>query len=453
MELTDLTRHITLSDQAADRYPRIPFDLPEGSTSFSVTLRTSAGDDAGIDLGCEGPEGWRGWSGGARSCFAICEDDATPGYLPGRLEPGRWSVVLGLHRIPAEGVDVTVTVESPAALVPDHGPVEDPVPGIVRGSARGLPAPDGLTWYAGDLHAHSLHSDGALSLWELADEAVRSGLDYLACTEHNTVSHHPLLGEVGARQGITLVPGQEVTTHRGHANVYGDVGFVDFRRPASEWVEEARRRGAVMSVNHPVSDDCSWLHRLDRAPDGVELYHGSWYRNLTETSTLAWYQLWRQLHCATSGDGTGRGEVGGADGVGEGRAGTGDPVPGGIILGGGDFHDRSTPLRPGMPTTWIAAEERSPGALLEGLRAGRTTVTGSARMVSDSEARPVLFGVPTLVRQGEDLLAVDAVGTVLVDGRGVRHVVTVPDERVGAPRRYGPFRLELANRWVVALCA
>ena len=33
---------------------------------------------------------------------------------------------------------------------------------------------------------HSLHSDGDLSLWELANEGVRSGLDYLGCTDHNT---------------------------------------------------------------------------------------------------------------------------------------------------------------------------------------------------------------------------------------------------------------------------
>ncbi len=429
MILTRQALHLTLADQAADRYPQIAFEVEPGTPSFEVTLEADA-EGTGIDLGCEGPAGWRGWSGGARSSYIVGTDGATPGYVPGPLEPGRWGVVLGLHRLPAHGVDVTVTVESPARHRPDHGPVEDPVAGVRRGSSRGLPAPAGLTWYAGDLHAHSLHSDGALSLWEVANEAVRSGLDYLAVTDHNTVSHHPWLAEVGARQGITLLPGQEVTTHRGHANVYGETGFIDFRRPAEDWVREARRRGGLMSINHPVSDDCSWLHPLPEGADAVELVHSSWYRNLTDTSVFAWFELWRERH------------------------------PGTLLIGGGDFHRREEPIRPGMPTTWIAAEECSAGALIEGVRAGRTTMTASAHVLSGflgqpgAEVRPDLFGVPTLIRHGEDLLALDAAGTVLVDGAGRRQVVGAADrQRIRAPRDRGPFRLERANRWVVALCA
>lgn len=415
------TLHLTLVDQARDRYPRIPFDLPECATSFEVQVRVEkAGQGAGIDLGCEGPDGFRGWSGGARTSYVIAQDDATPGYLPGALAPGSWDVVLGIHTVPAEGTDVDVRVVSPAEHIPDHGPVEEPARRELRGSDRGLPAPDGLTWYAGDPHNHCLHSDGELSLWELANEGIRSGLDYLGCTDHNTTSHHSHLGAVGERQGITLVPGQEMTTHRGHANAWGEIGFVDFRRPAQEWVDEVERRGGFMSINHPVSDDCSWLHPLQTLPPGVELFHGSWFANLTDTSILAWYQRWQT---------------------------------GMVAMGGGDFHNRSTPLRPGMPTTWIAAEECTPDALVEGMKAGRTTVTGSARLVTPEEARPILFDVPTLIRQGEDLLCVDAVGTVLVDGCGRRLVVDQQHQVVRAPRRFGPFRLERADRSVAALCS
>lgn len=144
----------------------------------------------------------------------------------------------------------------------------------------------GLRWYAGDTHAHSLHSDGALSLWELANEGVRSGLDFLCVTDHNTTSHHPHLPSVGDRHGITLVPGQEVTTHAGHANAYGDIGFIDFRRPANEWAQRVNERGGLFSINHPVAGDCSWLHPIDRGVDAVELYHSSWYEDPIDTS--AW---------------------------------------------------------------------------------------------------------------------------------------------------------------------
>lgn len=82
------TRHVTLADQAADRYQRFAFELPEGVGSFEVNLEVEGGPDAVVDLGCEGPDAWRGWSGGARRTFIVAEDDATPGYLPGDVVAG-----------------------------------------------------------------------------------------------------------------------------------------------------------------------------------------------------------------------------------------------------------------------------------------------------------------------------------------------------------------------------
>lgn len=417
MEITR-TLHVDLADQARDRYPVVPFELPAGAESFEVSLEGTEGvPGLVVDLGCEGPDGWRGWSGGARRWFVISDDDATPGYLPGALEQGTWGVVLGLHNVPAEGAEFVVRVISPARRGVDHGPVEDPAERLVRGSDRGLPAPAGLTWYAGDMHSHSLHSDGALSLWELANEGIRSGLDFLCVSDHNTTSHHSHLAEVGQRQGITLTAGQEVTTHRGHANAFGRIGFVDFRRPADEWVKEAERRGGWLSVNHPVDGDCSWQHDLDNGPHAVELYHSTWYLEPHSTSALAWFRLLRQ-------------DVG--------------------IIGGGDFHNRSVPLRPGLPTTWLAAEECTEEALLEALRAGRSMITASATLDGDV-ARPDLLDSPVLVRDGDELLVLAAAGLVLTTGAGVRQVVTGEREVVSAPVGSGPYWLEDSARRVLAL--
>ena len=100
-----------------------------------------------------------------------------------------------------------------------------------RPARRSLPADAGLTWLAGDLHAHTFHSDGVMSVAELAAHAVERGLDFVAVTDHNTVSHHALLGPASSRYGVTLLPGQEVTTELGHAGVLGDTGWIDFREP------------------------------------------------------------------------------------------------------------------------------------------------------------------------------------------------------------------------------
>ena len=169
------TVRLTQADQAANRYPAFPFEVPPDARSIGVSMEVDRADGrACIDLGLLGPDGLRGWSGGARTSYVVERDDATPGYRPG-LGAGDWAVLLGLHQVSAEGVDVTITVVCPAREHPDHGPRQAPVQRLLRGSDRGLPAPRGLTWYAGDPHNHCLHSDGELSLWELANEGVRSG--------------------------------------------------------------------------------------------------------------------------------------------------------------------------------------------------------------------------------------------------------------------------------------
>src|SRR6202000_2248055 len=175
-------------------------------------------------------------------------------------------VVIGLHLVPTSGLPFTVTADSLSADSPSLAgqlawwrAARDapPVPSS-RPARRPLPAEPGLTWLAGDLHAHTCHSDGVMSVAELAAHAVGRGLDFVAVTDHNTVSHHGLLGPASARYGVTLLPGQEVTTELGHAGVLGDTGWIDFREPASSWLSAAESRGGLMSVNHPFGGDVSW---------------------------------------------------------------------------------------------------------------------------------------------------------------------------------------------------
>lgn len=396
-----------LDDQAAGRYPEIPFD-PAGADSVEVTLAydTSA---AVVDLGCLDPDRWRGWSGGARSRFVIRRDRATPGYEPGEVGPGRWAVVLGLHAVPAEGVAVEVTISTPAVGDLDPEPADPPPPtdGVPRGSTRNLPAPAGLTWFAGDFHAHSTHSDGEATLAQLAARATAAGLDLLAVTEHNTVSHHPHLPGVGDRYDITLLPGQEVTTARGHANAFGAIGWIDFRQPADTWVREVAARGGLLSINHPLEGDCSWQHPLADLPPALELWHIGWFRDLGSTAMWGLLDRWR---------------------------------PDVVLLGGSDFHHTGHGYAPGTPTTWVAAADRSPEAIAEAVAAGRTALSWGPGPSA------------TLLRVDDELLALDADGTVLVDRDGRRRVVHGDHVRFPpAALGRGPHRLESAAGHLVAI--
>ncbi|WP_345214824.1 CehA/McbA family metallohydrolase [Georgenia halophila] len=395
-----------LDDLLAEDLRTVPFEV-DGEQSVEVTLEYDR-ERAVVDLGCAGPDGWRGWSGGAREGFVIRPAAATPGYVPGPLEPGEWHVQLGLYRLPVEPIEVRVTIETPATSQVPPEPAGRRQPATPRASARALPAPDGLTWFAGDFHAHSTHSDGEQSLGELAALAVRNGLDFLAVTEHNTVSHHPLLADVGAAHDITLLPGQEVTTSRGHANAFGDIGWIDFREHPDRFVSEVADRGGVLSVCHPLQEEWAWQHPLATLPRAIELWHVTWLRESTATAPWTLLSRWR------------------------------DDA---ILLGGSDYHHPRHGYLPGTPVTWVAAEDRSPDALLDGLHAGRTAIT---RLPSPD--------APALVRIGDDLVALAAAGTVLGDMEGRRRLlhgdrVVLPAERAGT----GPFRLESPGGEILAV--
>src|ERR1022692_2893519 len=200
------TRHSgkwTLEDRFASPWHYLPVEVTPGTCALRAEL---AYDPSSAVL-------VRGWSCGARQAFVITAEDATPGYRPVDLEPGPWEVVIGIYRLPLDGIEFSLTAEVASGrgqLMPERRP-EPPPPLSDRPARRELPARPGHRWLAGDLHTHTVHSDGAQTVPELARFAALQGLDFLAITDHNTVSHHAELPAAAARYGITLVPGQEIT--------------------------------------------------------------------------------------------------------------------------------------------------------------------------------------------------------------------------------------------------
>lgn len=424
-----IRRRYSVDDQALERYPQLPFEVPAGASSFEVTLGFDRSRGV-IDLGCEGPEGvfpqrWRGWSGGARDSFVITEGAATPGYLPG-VGPGTWQVVLGLHQLAPpsdprqpferrpDPVEVTLEIRVPATRAPETDALSD-LTTTPRASSRRLPALDGLTWFAGDLHAHTTHSDGTQSIDQLAAAAAGRGLDFLAVTDHNTTSHFAHLREASSRHGIALLAGQEVTTHRGHANAFGDIGWVDFRRPAPEWVQQVAADGGLLSINHAIDADCAWQHPLGVSPPLLEFWHSSWFGNQTATGPWAFWRTWRDRARAMA-------------------------APDPILIGGSDFHRPDDGYPPGTPTTWVAATEASPEAIVEGLAAGRVMIS---RFPGPGE--------PVMVRLHDEVVVVDGDGCLVVDETGQARVIH--GDRVTIGTEPGTvLRLEAADRTMLAVC-
>jgi len=405
--MTDSTRHAgrwTLEDRFASPWYYLPVEVPPGTAGLRVELDYDRADGAVLDLGCFGPGGFRGWSGSARGSFVIGRDAATPGYLPGELEAGTWQVMIGVHRVPPGGVGYRLTAQTAtAAAMPD--PPSAPAPPVPAGRPppRMLPARAGRRWLAGDLHTHTVHSDGALTVSGLAALAVGRGLDFLAVTDHNTVSHHAELAAASRRYRITLLPGQEVTTDGGHAGALGDVGWIDFREEPDAWLDATETAGGLLSVNHPFAGPVSWTRPMRRRPPLLEVWHWSWL-DLRWTLPLSWWLAW-------------------------------DPAA--IPVGGSDWHQEGSDAPPGRPTTWVECEGDEPAEVLDGLRAGRVAISAER-------------DGPVLLRHDDALLAIDADGLTLAGPEGP--CARVRGGRAVLPGPDGPYRLVDPAGAALALC-
>ncbi len=375
---------VTPQDRARSVYLYLPLEISEGTTRLTVRCRFDEGSI--LDLGLFDPAmqpfpshtGFRGWSGSARREVFVATDEATPGYLPGLIQAGRWQVVLGLAKVALEGcayrVEVT-TDDAPRPLIAPAGTVA---------AAKSEPG-----WYRGDLQSHTFYSDAQGSPEDLVAVAKDRDLDFLAVTDHNTNSHHRKLAELSSSR-LLLIPGEEVTTYRGHANVWGLSGWADFRveqdGDLDRLIGDVHARGGLFSVNHPKATPnclgCDWEYPVPDDADSLEAWQGPWVFQNWE-SLERYDTLLRQGRRLTL--------VGGSD---RHQPGYPDPDP--------------TFLQVGSPTTWLELSDLSVPSVLEAIRAGRG-------FVSESPEGPGLEFSLNGVGMGETVEAgrnVEAVGRV-----------------------------------------
>jgi len=342
--------------EQAGNYYHVPFEMPEGVCRLEVAYSYdhAIGSDPlltggnTVDIGLFDPRGvaypgrgFRGWTGSARSELFITPTEATPGYLPGPLLPGTWYVSLGFYKSAPEGCHYRVTLRFSFGAV-EEAQAMPPLLTLDDAQTRLQKRPDG--WYRGELHCHSLHSDGDSPPAALIAQAQALGLDFLSITDHNAISHLVELAALGP-QALTIIPGCEVTTYKGHWNVWGLDEWIDFRTLTPELmrasIQRANDLGYVTSCNHPRPYGPPWEFMDVLNQQCIEVWNGPW-----ELFNQAALDLW------------------------EAQIRQGRRV---VAVGGSDAHNlRSQAVaRIGTPTTWIyTAEAPTAGALLEGLRAG-----------------------------------------------------------------------------------
>lgn len=436
--MRELTMKFSGSFEASEAgsFAYLPFPVPEWGRAIEVEyvyMGLGQGECV-IDVGVfepgtldliAGMVNFRGWSGSSKKRFYVSDGSATPGYLPGPLKPGVWHVVLGLYKIPAGGCtcEVEVRVRSTSVV------------GVKRtGDARKACVRESVGWVKGDFHVHSVHSDGDSTLEEIASKAREVGLDFVSVTDHNTHSHIAQLGGEWV-DGVLVVRGVELTTYKGHLNIYAVSSTPEFRiRSSSELlqvVDRLKKQGALISVNHPKPMGPDWEWGLLELAHLVEVYHSVWGFN-NYISLRKWDDALRRGF----------------------RLG---------LVGGSDVHklkEAAGVSRLGCPTTWLRVDELSERGVLEALLKQRLFVSENP---SGPKVELLLQQGHHLFQLGDSVPAARASARISVEGgggrlarlvsdRGVEHVFSVAEDpypgEVEVDLRDRAFlRLEVLNQW------
>jgi hypothetical protein len=354
------TRTITgVLQPGARDWVYLPLEIPAGVRELAVDYQydrpaVAAGergnaldigifDESGIGLG--NARGFRGWSGGFRTGFAISASAATPAYLPGAIHEGRWHLILGPYSVAPQGLNWTVTVTvrygAPgAAFVPSYAP--ESAPG--RGRA----------WYRGDMHLHTVHSDGRRLPAEVAAGARASGLDFIVSTEHNTTSAHGIWG-LYATPDLLIINGEEVTTRNGHYLALGlpRDHWIDWRYRSEDdalgwFTHQIHAADALAVAAHPYcpSVGCSWKFGYDDV-DAIEVWNGPWTLD-DEVSLATWDNLL-----------------------------VGNPGNRRWVPAVGDSDAHSEPAVIGLPQNVVLASRLERGAIMAGVKRGNLWVAES----------------------------------------------------------------------------
>lgn len=262
----------SVSPADAKSYLALPFAVAPGTTRIELSYGWS--DKPGLpatpltattlDIGLHGAGGdlndaaFRGWSGSRQGRIDqgqppiyLQADSAERGYLPGPIQPGVWTVDLGVGAVVPQGANWQVHV---ACKHPATGPVAAPDP--VDSTHIANPNPG---WYYGDFHMHGYNSyPTAPDAAGIVAQARAAGLNFLMWVEYVTSAHWNVLGATQrANPDLIIWPGVEVITYYGHVMTHGETPHLHEYRVGYQGItlssiqQRAKADGALFQINHP----------------------------------------------------------------------------------------------------------------------------------------------------------------------------------------------------------
>ena len=290
-------------------YIQYPFSVPTGIESIKVHLTYEplvVRDITNlITLGLFDPLGFRGNAHREPSeqGVILSANEATVGFTPGPILAGEWLAQLSVHAVVADTrpCKYKLEIELVEGISQQDGekkPWDGNQP-IVHSSPG---------WYRGELHSHTIHSDGDCTVQELINNAVNKHLDFLAITDHNTTSTLFDLNQAKFKD-LLIIPGFELTTFHGHALALGIDQWVDWRTGYNGWtINDAalaiQKLGGLLILAHPNDigsprcTGCKWEYpdiNFDLV-DALEIWNSGWWEGEggNDKNLLEWQNLQRE---------------------------------------------------------------------------------------------------------------------------------------------------------------
>jgi len=293
----------SLTKADSKTYHPYTFDVPEGTTNIHLDFLYTPHYATGrihanqINVSINGPDGVRGQWNFMQKCD-INGVLSSPGMGTWPIQPGTWTAFVESHRIlPPDTVnyELHVTLSSePLELTPS--PYTD-----VRKVASIKPG-----WYRGDLHAHTIHSDGSWDIPQFTRFMRNRGLDFVSLSDHNTITGlNQHRGQT--EDGFLALGGMELSTLNGHMLALGGNDFYEWRldiepgMDINRIMQQVIDRDELLIIAHPMSPDepfcsgCLWQFE-DARPGvalGVEVWNGTWHEFNEEA--LQQYYLWLNM--------------------------------------------------------------------------------------------------------------------------------------------------------------
>lgn len=308
------------------------------------------------------------------------------GGVAGNIKPGQWKLGIGIFEYVCQrlgekeaSMQITLTDEPEK----NTEPITEPIGSWTWMEEEGFKiSPEkyhwekqyrtGAKWYKGDFHTHTRLSDGKETVRNAMKKAKDMEMDFYVPTEHN------LMHTGWCDTDLCILPGIEITTDMGHFNLFGITempekllelvmynGKSQMEQYVEEAIKEAKRKGWIVSLNHPFLTIWQWRYGKTSLEDFqcVEIINDPTYQDARDSNDKAIQFLdaiWEDGHRIWG-------------------------------VGGSDAHNlieeryegADLPSIAGDPGTYVFCDNLSPASLMEQVKKGHICVTRFCRIVPE----------------------------------------------------------------------